>query len=226
MSQANLAKAIINVMKVVKGMEKNSRVGSGGSAYNGTKYQDVAEAFNDALADNGLCILPIGIDETTQVDRWEEVDPWSKSTPKDMKTKQSVFTKVVTKYLLLHESGESQELVGYGHGVDPQDKGAGKSTTYAFKNALLYAFVTPVGKMDDTDTIHSNDIAAPKANKTAAKSATEKPAITQWMTEKQFKDVQALVSTDKVKAKKNFDAFSKPPYGMKKEYKDALSKLL
>jgi hypothetical protein len=157
----NIAKAIQAVMKDVQGMEKNSRVGSGGSAYDGTKYSDVAERFNESMTQNGLCILPTAINETTQIDRWEEVDQWSKATPKAMKAKQSVFTKVTTKYLLLHTSGESVELSGYGHGVDPQDKGAGKATTYALKNVLLYTFLTPVGKMDDSDSKHSNDIQAP-----------------------------------------------------------------
>lgn len=173
----NLAKAVIQVMKEVRGMEKNSNVGSGKNGYNGTKDQDVKEVFNDALSKNGLCILPIGIEEETQLDRWEEVDQWSKSTPKDVKSKQSVFTKVVTKYLLLHESGESQVLAGYGHGVDPQDKGAGKATTYALKNCLLYTFLTPVGKIDDAETTHSNDISTPKTEeskqKTIAKQVSE-----------------------------------------------------
>ena len=132
-----LAKAVIEVMKEVKGMEKNSRVGSGNHAYNGTKDQDVKEVFNDALSRNGLCILPIGIDENTEVSRWEETNQYG------TKQKQSIFTKVTTKYLLLHDSGESQEICGYGHGVDGQDKGAGKATTYALKNALLYTFLTP-----------------------------------------------------------------------------------
>ncbi len=158
----NLAKAVLQVMAEVKGMEKNSRVGSGGSAYDGTKDQDVKEIFNDALQRNGLCILPTDIQETTQIDRWEEIDQWSKAVPKAIKQKQSVFTKVVTKYLLLHESGESQVLSGYGHGIDPQDKGAGKATTYALKNLLLYTFLTPVGKIDDTDLTHSNDVATPQ----------------------------------------------------------------
>jgi hypothetical protein len=157
----NLAKAVISVMKEVKGMEKNSRVGAGNSAYDGTKYSDVAEKFNDAMANNGLCIIPIDIQEETKIERWEEIDNYSKA----MKTKQSVFTKVVTKYLLIHESGESVELCGFGHGIDTQDKGAGKATTYALKNALLYTFLTPVGKMDDTDTKHSNDIATPQPKK-------------------------------------------------------------
>jgi len=159
-----IAEAIITVMKEVRGMEKNSNVGSGRMAYNGTKDQDVKEVFNDALSRNGLCMLPIGIEEETQIDRWEEDDTYNKQPPYPKKTKQSVFTKVKTKYLLLHESGESVELAGYGHGVDPQDKGAGKATTYAMKNALLYAFLTPVGKIDDTDTTHSNEISTPKTN--------------------------------------------------------------
>jgi len=152
-TKTNIAKAIAKVMQSVKGMEKNSKVGTGNSSYNGTKDQDVKEVFNDALTANGLCILPIDIEESTQVDRWEE------KTNYGLKQKQSVFTKVKTKYLLLHESGESIELAGYGHGVDSQDKGAGKATTYALKNCLLYTFLTPVGKIDDTDTTHSDDIA-------------------------------------------------------------------
>ncbi len=157
-----IAKAIIEVMKVVKGMEKNSCVGTGKMQYNGTKDQDVKEVFNDAMAENGLCMIPFDIQEETQVDRWEEVDQWSKSTPKAMKQKQSIFTKAVVKYNLIHESGESTVVCGYGHGVDPQDKGAGKATTYAMKNALLYTFLTPVGKIDDSDTTHSNDIQTPQ----------------------------------------------------------------
>ena len=148
----NLAKAVIAVMKEVKGMEKNSKVGSGNYGYNGTKDQDVKEVFNEALSKNGLCMMPIDIDDTTQVDRWDEGG----------RSKQSIFTKVKVKYLLLHETGESLEIAGYGHGVDNQDKGAGKATTYAMKNALLYTFLTPVGKIDDTETTHSNDIQPPK----------------------------------------------------------------
>ena len=163
----NISKAIIEVMKSVKGMEKKSKVGSGRNAYNGTKDQDVKEVFNTVLAENGLCILPIGIEEETKVDRWEADDPYSNEKPKPQKMFQSVFTKVKTKYLLLHTSGESIELGGYGHGADPQDKGAGKATTYALKNCLLYTFLTPVGKIDDTETTHSQQIETPKPQKPA-----------------------------------------------------------
>lgn len=163
----NIAKAIIAVMKEVKGMEKNSRVGTGNHAYNGTKDQDVKEVFNDALSKNGLCMIPIDIEEETQIDRW--IDPQYNNQ------KQSVFTKVKAKYLLLHDSGESVEVAGYGHGVDPQDKGAGKATTYALKNALLYTFLTPVGKIDDTDLTHSNDVATPQKAPTKAPTKVPTP---------------------------------------------------
>lgn len=151
----NLAQAVIKVMKEVKGMEKNSQVGSGNYGYKGTKDQDVKEVFNEALSKNGLCILPINITSNTKVDRWDD----------NGKSKQSVFTEINATYLLLHESGESQEIAGYGHGVDAQDKGAGKATTYALKNCLLYTFLTPVGKIDDTETTHSEEINIPENKK-------------------------------------------------------------
>lgn len=169
----NLAKSVIAVMKDVKGMEKNSRVGSGNHAYDGTKDQDVKDAFNEALSNHGLCILPIDITEETKIDRWEETNQYG------TKQKQSVFTKVKTKYMLLHESGESIELSGYGHGVDSQDKGAGKATTYALKNCLLYTFLTPVGKIDDTDKNHSLEIETPK-KKDNRKTLNKKDQPKQW----------------------------------------------
>lgn len=171
-----LTKAVIAVMKEVRGMEKNSRVGQGGHAYNGTKDQDVKEVFNEALAKNGLIMFPKDIDEHTQVDRWEE------KTNYGIKQKQSVFTKVKVHYTLMHESGEEVTVCGYGHGVDPQDKAAGKATTYAMKNALLYTFLTPVGKIDDTETTHSKDLPTPQPKQQTAPPKKEelKPNTDKW----------------------------------------------
>jgi hypothetical protein len=155
----NLVAAVLAVMKEVKGMEKNSKVGAGQAQYDGTKDQDVKEVFNEVMARHGLICLPIEIEERAILDRWEEKAVYSGQEV--IKNKQSVFTVVKTKYKLMHESGEFEILAGYGHGVDTQDKGAGKATTYALKNTLLYSFLTPVGKIDDTDTKHSNEIVTP-----------------------------------------------------------------
>jgi len=184
----NLAKAVIKVMQEVKGMEKNSKVGAGRNSYNGTKDQDVKEVFNEALAKNGLCILPIDVEQDVEITKWDTVDYNGNPT-----VKQSVFTRVNTKYLLLHESGESQVLSGAGHGVDPQDKGAGKALTYALKNCLLYTFLTPVGKIDDTETTHSNDIKAPVKNA----KPTQSKLIELVENTENYKKVEQAISSGK-----------------------------
>lgn len=161
-SISSLIQATIKVMAEVKGVEKNLTVGEGKSSYSGVADQDVKKVVGEAMERNGLTIFCTGIEEKTELSSWDEVDQWSKSTPKDTKRKQSIFTKVVTTYLLCHESGEYITLKGYGHGVDSQDKSAGKATTYALKYALLYTFLVPTGKIDDADNTHSEKIETPQ----------------------------------------------------------------
>ena len=178
---SKLAKAIIKVMAAVKNIEKAATIGSGQNSYNGVKDRDVKEVFNTEFVKNGLCILPIGIEDDVKVERWAEDTNWG------TRQKQSVFCSVKTKYLLLHESGESMEICGYGHGVDPQDKASAKATTYALKNALLYTFLTPVGDMPDTDTVHSDSVPVPQkspAKKSVKDSQLDKVII--WAKDKQY----------------------------------------
>jgi hypothetical protein len=156
MELKNLAKAVLQVMIAVKGIDKSMTVGTGNSSYKGVPDQEVKKIIGESMAKNGLTVLPIDVDAKTQIDRWEETNQYG------TKQKQSIFTEVKTKYLLLHESGESMELSGYGHGVDSQDKGAGKATTYALKYTLLYLFLVPTGKIDDSDNDHSDNKEVPK----------------------------------------------------------------
>lgn len=162
MSNEKLYKAVIKVMKSVKGIDKNSTVGAGSNAFKAVSDQDVKQIIGKEMEDAGLCIFPISIEPILKIDRWVE------NTQYGEKQKQNVFTEVKTKYLLAHESGESIEICGYGHGVDSQDKSAGKATTYALKYALLYTFMVATGKIDDSDTVHSDDIVQPAATTPAA----------------------------------------------------------
>lgn len=158
----NITKAILAVSKEVTAIEKSMNVGTGGSSYKAVSDSLVRNTLRPEMIKQGLVILPISVEAKTRVDRWEEADSYSKTG--GMKSKQSIFTEAVTKYLLVHsESGESIELSGYGHGVDSQDKGAGKATTYALKNTLLDLFLITKGEDFDTDATHSNDIAVPKS---------------------------------------------------------------
>lgn len=163
-NKENLVKAILQVMEEVEGIEKSMTIGSGTNAYKGVPDQEVKKSVGKAMRKAGLVILPIGVTPLTKVERWEELDPYSKSVPQGTKVKQSVFTEVTTRYKLMHTSGEFEILEGYGHGVDSQDKSAGKATTYALKYALLYAFLIPTGKIDDADTTHSDDVETPKTS--------------------------------------------------------------
>lgn len=149
-----ISKAILAVMAEVKGIEKSMTVGSGSYSYKGVSDKEVKDVLQPIMIKHGLSILPTNVEAKVTTDRWVDGG----------KQKQSTFTEVTTKYLLLHSSGESIELAGYGHGVDNQDKGAGKATTYALKYALLYTFLIPTGKIDDADTTHSDEVEVPKTN--------------------------------------------------------------
>lgn len=156
----NITQAILNVMGDVKEIEKTMKIGDGNNSYKGVPDEAVKKIIGASMQSNGLVLIPVSIQPTTKIERWEE------STQYGAKQKQSVFTEVLTKYLLMHTSGESIEIQGYGHGVDSQDKGAGKATTYALKYAMLYTFLVPTTKIDDTDKDHSDNISVPpSANK-------------------------------------------------------------
>jgi hypothetical protein len=168
----NLIKAVIAVMNEVKGIEKSMTVGNGQNSYKGVPDKEVKKIIGSAMAKHGLCILPTGIKPTIKIERWEEP-----GYNKEIKQKQSVFTEVVSTYLLMHESGESQEICGYGHGVDSQDKGAGKATTYALKYALLYSFLVPTGDIDDADIVHSQNYDVKPIKPQVKSESLEKTAI-------------------------------------------------
>lgn len=148
-----ITKAILAVSKEVTAIEKSMQVGAGSYGYKAVSDSLVRNTLRPHMEKQGLVIVPITVEAVTHIDRWEDGG----------KNKQSILTEAKTKYLLIHqESGESIELAGYGHGVDSQDKGAGKATTYALKNTLLDLFLITKGEDFDTDATHSNDISVPK----------------------------------------------------------------
>jgi hypothetical protein len=186
----NITQAIIKVMKKVEGIDKSMIVGTGSNKYKGVSDKDVRMKIGKAMRENGLCIVPVSIEPNIQVDRWEETSNFG------TKTKQSIFTEVKTKYLLLHESGESIEVAGYGHGVDTQDKGAGKATTYALKNTLLAVFLVPTG-VEDTDETHSEDLPIPQKK--------TKPANFDERTPQQQRTIKKLMIETKTPLEKMYE---------------------
>lgn len=185
----NLHEAIVSVMKDVKNIDKGMQVGSGNYGYKGVADKDVKQAIGQSMSDNGLTCVPIDIKPVMHVDRWMD----------GTKQKQSVFTEVLVTYQITHaESGESISIMGYGHGQDSMDKSAGKATTYALKNALLYSFLVPTGAIDDTDATHSNNVQAPPKSKPVLSQADfergmnkmESKAFKEFMKKYELTDIQ------------------------------------
>lgn len=191
----NISLAIIEVMKEIEWVAKAMTVWKWDNSYKWVADKDVKQALRDSMTKNWLSLLPTDIESKIQIDRWEEEDPYSKSVPKAMKAKQSVFTEVSTKYILLHTSGESITLAGYWQGVDTQDKGAGKATTYALKNTLLNMFLIPTGV--DTEDTHSDEYDVPAT--TPAKTKT-KEIEDDWITVLDYIDsMQKSKTSDELK---------------------------
>jgi hypothetical protein len=178
----HITQAMLNVMKAVQSVEKNKVVGTGVNAYKGVEDKDVKVAIRTAMIENELIIVPISIEPKMQIERWEEVYNGQ------AKTKQSILTEVKTKYRIIHSSGESLEIEGYGHGQDSQDKSAGKATTYALKYALLYTFLVPTGDIDDADAVHSSAISTPQRT---TSQTNDKPWLNK--TDKAYLDACAWV---------------------------------
>lgn len=213
MENKNLIKAVLAVMKEVKGIEKSMTVGTGQNAYKAVSDKDVKLKIGESMEKNGLIMLPIDIKPTLKIDRWEETTTYNGQP--QTKQKQAVFTEVITEYLLCHSSGESMKIMGYGHGIDTQDKSAGKATTYALKNAMLYTFLVPTGTIDDTDKTHSDNIEAPK---TISVEATQ----TVPLLDPKFKAMLEFCKQGKIDVVRA----ALPKYTLLKEQKDELDKYL
>lgn len=169
--ETGIAQAIVNVMSEVEWLWKWLTVWSGNNSYSGVSAAETYDKIRKSMISNWLSILQWPITPTVKIDRWqEETKYW-------VKTKQSVFTDVITSYTLLHTSWEKMELWWYGQWVDTQDKGAGKATTYALKNTLINTFLIPTWDMYDTDETHSDDLDVPQVH--------DKPILTKH----QFKEI-------------------------------------
>jgi len=202
----NIWQKIIAVRKTVGNIDKNMTVGTGKAAYKGVSDKEVKQQIGDAMAEQGLVIRPIKYEPTFQIDRWEEDTEWGK------KQRQMIFCSVLATYEITDAETEQSIIIqGYGHGADPQDKAAGKATTYALKNALLYSYLIPTGRIDDTDNEHSSNLPTPPANQ------DNRP----WMTERQFEQAKKRIEN----GEKGVLANASNSLRMKRDYRTELEKL-
>jgi hypothetical protein len=98
-----ISKAINNVMAEVSWVAKNMTVWSWNNSYKWVADKDVKQTIRESMIKNWLSLLPIWWTPKIQIDRWEQEEFFNKIS-QWIKTKQSVFTDIETKYLLLHTS--------------------------------------------------------------------------------------------------------------------------
>jgi len=153
MDNLNLYKKIYDVMNESEAIEKTMTVGSGNNSYKAVSEAAMLNLVKPLFKKHRLIVFPVDGTIKDNVMVWEKTDSFKGTVKNDLRaiTELKVMYKIVDV-----DSGESEILVGFGNGADPQDKGAGKSFTYSYKNMLSKTFMLFSG--EDTDNTHSDDI--------------------------------------------------------------------
>ena len=167
MDNLKLYEKIYLVMCDSEAIEKTMTVGSGNNSYKAVSEAAMLNLVKPLFKKHKLIVFPIEGDIKDNAMTWEKTDTYKGTVKQDLRaiTELKVMYKIVD-----IESGESEILVGFGNGADPQDKGAGKAFTYSFKNMLSKTFMLFSG--EDTDNTHSDDINIEKPPKNTTTGTT------------------------------------------------------
>ena len=153
MENLKLYQKMYAVMNESEAIEKSMIVGSGNNSYKAVSEASMLNLIKPLFKKYKLIVFPIDGDITENVMTWEKTDNYKNTVSNTLRA----VTQLKVKYKIVDtESGESEILIGFGNGADSQDKGAGKSSTYSFKNMLSKTFMLFSG--EDTDNTHSDDI--------------------------------------------------------------------
>ena len=134
MSTGKLAAAIGAVIQAVGSVAKDGQ--NQHFKYRFTSEAAILRAVREAMAENGLALLPTGVQHlgTEQIGQ------------------KRYRTEVVVSYLLAHPSGESAVVMVPGAGADAEDKGPYKAMTGCLKYALRQTFLIPTGDDPEDDS--------------------------------------------------------------------------
>ena len=153
MENLKLYQKMYAVMNESEAIEKSMTVGSGNNSYKAVSEASMLNLIKPLFKKHKLIVFPIDGEISENVMIWEKTDTYKNTVSNNLRA----ITQLKVKYKIVDtESGENEILIGFGNGADPQDKGAGKSSTYSFKNMLSKTFMLFSG--EDTDNTHSDDI--------------------------------------------------------------------
>ena len=154
----------------IDSIEKDLTVGEGKNSYKAVSESEILNKVKPLFREHKLIIFPVSGDMKDNAIPYVKTDKFKKIEENTIRA----ITELKAVYRIVDiESGEYQDVVGFGNGADSQDKGAGKAFTYSFKNALCKSFMMFSG--EDTDNTHSDDIGKEKQySKPVENKPTEK----------------------------------------------------
>ena len=123
----NIYQRLLEVMKKVGYVQKDQKKVNGQYTY--VKNDDVNEKLRQHIMDQEVIAIPTILESMQDGNR--------------------SVVKVSIAFVCADNPSDNVVVHFYGHGVDNQDKGVGKATTYAIKYALLKLFMLTTG--DDAD---------------------------------------------------------------------------
>lgn len=133
---------------------KNLTVGVGKSAYKAAGEADILAAVKPAEAKHGIYSYPL----EREIIETNVLTNISTDYTGNSVEKKQLFMRIRVVYRFINVDNPDQyiDIVSYGDGIDPGDKGCGKAMTYADKYALMKAYKIETG--DDPDQNPSEPI--------------------------------------------------------------------
>jgi hypothetical protein len=180
----------IDINKVAK----NLKVGVGQSQYKAVGEADILEAVKPVEAQHGIYSYPA----SRKVIKEAEYTTTSEHNGK-VTERTNLFLRIETVYRFVNVENPEEyiDIIGYGDGVDTQDKAPGKAMTYSDKYCLMKAYKIETG--DDPDQKGSEPmkptkpVVEPKIEQKTMEAITELIALSE-------SDLDKLLKHYKVKS--------------------------
>lgn len=165
---ATVYEKILNVMNEVGYLNKDGFVETGkGKGYKALTDEKVLTAIRPVMVKHRLIMLPVSMDH-------RRADEKVKDYQGNEKTNRITDVNMTFRIINVDDPKDYVDVVSSGTGVDTQDKGIGKSMTYAKKYAILNSFLIPSG--EDTDQISSDKYTEQLMGPAPAQAPAEEPA--------------------------------------------------
>lgn len=153
MSDKNIYQKMSEITTTINKVAKNLKVGVGQNQYKAVGEADILEAVKPIEAEHGVYSYPASRKVVKEEDYITKSEYNGKVTERT-----NLFLRIETVYRFVNvdKPEEYIEIIGYGDGMDTQDKAPGKAMTYSDKYCLMKAYKIETG--DDPDQKASEEV--------------------------------------------------------------------